>query len=122
MFHFHVPPGKVQRHPGKGSSHLETTETFRCGGCFADPKDAAAHAAARPRRMYEESPYLRRIMRRIKESILAAGVVVASKKRLPLAPTAAPGNDLTMVNPCFGYEVGSILNQLRIYAENLFER
>ena len=107
---FHVAPGKVQRHPGKGSSHFETAETFSCRGCLANLEDAAAHSATSPGRMYEESSYLGRVVRRVEQSILAACAVVTSKKRLPLAPTSAAGDDLVVINPGFGYKISPILN------------
>jgi hypothetical protein len=121
MFQCHVAPGKVQRHPGKGGSHFETAETFGYGGCLAHLEDAAAHSATGPGRMYEESSYLGRVVRRVEESILPAGAVITSKKRLPLTPASATGNHRAVINPGFGYKIGSILNQLCIYAEDAFQ-
>src|ERR1700688_2153962 len=115
MFPFHVTAGKIQWHPGKGGSHFKTAETFGCGGCLANIEDAAAHSAACPGRMYEESSYLCRVVARIQQSILAACAVVASKKRLPLAPPSAASHDLVVINPGFGYKIGSILDQSSIH-------
>ena len=121
MFPFHVAPSKIQRHTGKGGSHFETAETFGCGGCLANIEDAAAHSATSPGRMYEESPYLCRVVTRIQQSILAPCAVVASKKRLPLAPTSATGYDLVVINHGFGYKIGSILDQSSIHAEDVLQ-
>lgn len=121
MFPFHVAPGKVQWHPGKGSSHFETAETLSCGGGLANIEDTAAHSATSPGRMYEESSYLGRVMRRVEESVLPAGAVITSKKRLPLTPASATGKNRTVIMRGFGYKIGSIVNQLRIYAEDAFQ-
>jgi hypothetical protein len=121
MLPFNVTSGKIQRHPGKRSSHFETPETLGRGGCLANPEDAAAHAATSPLRMDKESSYLRRIVRRVEKSILAAGVVVTAKKSLALAPASAARFHTVAINPGFGYKIGSIVNQLGIYTENVLE-
>ena len=110
MFPLHVAPGTVQRYPGEGSSHFETAETFSCGGSLANIEDTAAHSAASPGWMYEKSSYLCRVVTRIQQSILAACAVIASKKRLPLAPPSAARYDLLLITPGFGYKIGAILN------------
>ena len=71
--------------------------------------------------MYKESSYFRRIVSGVEEGILATCVVVTAKKRLPLAPTTAAGYDMVVINGGFGYKVGSILNQLCVYAEDALQ-
>jgi hypothetical protein len=71
--------------------------------------------------MYEESSYLCCVVRRVEESILPAGAVITSKKRLPLAPTSAAGDDLVVINPGFGYKIRPILYQSRIHAEDALQ-
>jgi hypothetical protein len=121
MFHFHVAPGTVQRHPGKGGSHFETAEPFGHGGCLANLEDPAAHSATSPGRMHKESSYLGRVVRRVEESILPAGAVITSKKRLPLTPTSATGKNRTVIKRGFDCKIGSIVNQLCIYTEDAFQ-
>jgi hypothetical protein len=71
--------------------------------------------------MYEESSYLGRVVRGVKQSVLPAGAVIASKKRLPLTPPPATGKNRTVIKLTFGYKIGSIVNQLCIHAEDAFQ-
>jgi hypothetical protein len=71
--------------------------------------------------MYEESSYLCRVVTRIQQSILPACAVVASKKRLPLAPTSAASHDLVVIHRRFGYKIGSIIDQPSIHAEDVLQ-
>jgi hypothetical protein len=68
--------------------------------------------------MHEESAYLGRIVLGIKQSIFAAGAVVASIERLAPAPASAASHDLVGVCPGFGYKISAILNQLGIHTKN----
>ncbi len=68
--------------------------------------------------MYEEGPYLGRILLRIQESIFPAGVVVASEERLALAPASAAGYDLVLIHLGFGHKIRAVLDQLSIHPKN----
>jgi hypothetical protein len=102
VFHFHVAPGEVKRHAGKRGPHLQAAETCGCRGRLANLENSAADSASCPGGMYEERSYLRRIAKRIEESILAARAVIASKERLALAPASTPGYDPVIISQDFG--------------------
>ena len=91
---FDVTTSTVEGHSGQRGPHLQPPETRRYCSCLTNLENPAPDPPARPVRVYEESPYLGRIMLRIQKRIFTAGAVVASKERLALAPASAAGYDL----------------------------
>ncbi len=121
MLPFDIATGKVERYSSEGGPHFEAAEACACRGCFTDLKNSAADSPARPGRMYEKSPYLRRFVVRIEESILAAGAMVTAIERPALAPAAASGCDFVLIHLGLGDKIGAIVNQLRIDPKNAFQ-
>jgi hypothetical protein len=77
--------------------------------------------------VHEEGPYLGRIVARVEECIFAAGAVVASVKRLALAPPSTAGQDTSRevrggLIQRLSHKIGAVLDQLGVYAKNSLQR
>ncbi len=118
VFLFHVAPGEVKRHASKRGPHLQPAKACGCRGGLANLENSAADSAPCPGGMYEERSYLRRIAKRIEDSILAARAVVASKERLAPAPASAARYDPVIISQRFGYKIRAIFYQLGIHAKD----
>ena len=64
--------------------------------------------------MNEKCADARRIVRGIQLGIVAAGLMIAAKKRFAFAPAATADQFAILLD----YEVSSVANQLSIYAKN----
>src|ERR1700722_18440318 len=76
-FSLDITTGGVERHAGKGGTHLQALETGGCRSRLADRQDFAADPAPRPCGMYKKGTYLRCLAQRIKQGVFASGALIA---------------------------------------------
>src|SRR5262245_44878152 len=110
-----IAAGAIEWFSGERGDKLAAAKAFSRGRCFAERKDEAADAAARPTGMRVHGAHARGVCVRIEQGCVASARVIAAEQGCPPAPAAATDDGFAIEDGV----IGPIVDQLRVEAHDL---